>query len=89
MAGFVGIRTILLLPIEFSDCLTLTGAPANVCLFRADLVLTGLIFDEAVDLCFSYFTGPFANSTCRLRDRREFERLDIANAFREHSEFLP
>jgi hypothetical protein len=82
-------RSILLLPIEFSNCLTLTGAPASAHLFRADLVLTGLIFEQAVDLRFSYFTGPFANSTCRLRDRSEFERLDIANAFRGHREFLP
>jgi hypothetical protein len=82
-------RSILLLPVEFSNCLILTNATADVRIFRADLFLTGLIFENTVDLTMRYFTGPFSNSMCRLKDRREFERLDIANAFRDRPEFLP
>ena len=88
-------RSLLLLPIEYSKCLTIANAAVDASstptarLLRADLVLTGLLFETAVDVTIHYFTGPFFNSTCRLKDRRELEALDISNAFREHVDFLP
>ncbi len=82
-------RSILLLPIEFSNCLVLKGVPSEARLFRANLVLTGVSFDRAVDLRIAYFTGPFSNSTCRLRDRTDFQRLKISDAFRDNPEFNP
>jgi hypothetical protein len=87
-------RSMLLLPLEFSHCLTLSAATgkdatSNARLLRADLVLTGLVFERAVDANIRYFTGPFANSTCRLKDRTESIEMDIANVFRDQPEFFP
>lgn len=88
-------RSLLLLPIEFSHCLSLTNAAtgANAApsarLLRADLVLTGLLFEQGLDVNVAYFTGPFRNPTCRLRDRAESLQLDIADAFRDRPEFRP
>jgi hypothetical protein len=89
-------RSLLLLPIEFSSCLRITNVGANPDsgqnaprLIRADLLLTGLLFRRSVDVTVGYFTGPFSNSFCRLKDRKEFQALAISNAFGDRPEFLP
>ena len=70
---------ILLLPIEFSRCLTVRsrvdGPPPR--LFRADLVLTGVLFDHRLDADISYRVGPGEASRCRLQDVNDGERMQL------------
>ena len=87
-------RSLLLLPIEFSRCLSITVSPTGASapaphLMRADLVLTGLLFERVIDADIAYFTGPFSNSRCRLQDRAESTQISLHNAFRDQPEFLP
>jgi hypothetical protein len=70
---------ILLLPIEFSRCLTVSGrvdAPQPR-LFRADLVLTGVLFEQRLDADISFRVGPGEASRCRLQDASDAERMQI------------
>jgi hypothetical protein len=70
---------ILLLPIEFSRCLTVRsrvdGPPPR--LFRADLVLTGVSFDHRLDADISFRVGPGDASRCRLQDANDAERMQL------------
>src|SRR5215211_2689804 len=70
---------ILLLPIEFSRCLTvksrLDGPPPR--LFRADLVLTGVLFDHRLDADISFHVGAGEASRCRLQDTKDAERMQL------------
>jgi hypothetical protein len=70
---------ILLLPIEFSRCLTVRsqvdGPPPR--LFRADLVLTGVLFDHRLDANISFRVGPGEASRCRLQDANDAERMQL------------
>jgi hypothetical protein len=70
---------ILLLPIEFSRCLTVRsrvdGPPPR--LFRADLVLTGVLFDHRLDADISFHVGPGEASRCRLQDAGDAERMQL------------
>jgi len=62
-------RSILLAPLEFSHCLEAdAGAVGTPVLFRANLVETGILFSGRLDTTLSIHTGPFLNSSCRLRD---------------------
>jgi hypothetical protein len=75
--------SLLLLPVEFSHCLKLqASASANPQpkLFRANLLQTGVTFERLIDARLIYFTGPFRNSTCRIEDAREMDRLRIHDA---------
>jgi hypothetical protein len=79
--------SILILPIEFSRCFTITdvsgGKPR---LFRADLLLTGVLFSDRINAQISFHTGPFRNSRCRLDDLADSKRMDIRNAFQSRPE---
>jgi hypothetical protein len=79
----------LLLPIEFSRCLRVSSRSAVVLprLFRADLLLTGILFENELDADISFFSGPFSNSRCRLDDFADANRLDMRNAFKEFPEY--
>ena len=74
---------ILLLPIEFSRCLTVSsrvdGPPPR--LFRADLVLTGVLFDRRLDADISFRVGPGEASRCRVQDANDAEHMQIRNAW--------
>jgi hypothetical protein len=67
---------LLVLPVEFSWCLIVTshlpGAPRLV---RVNGLETGLLFSHRVEVTVQYFTGPFKNAYCRLRDAQEFTKL--------------
>ena len=70
--------SLLVLPFEFSRCLsvsTLDQAIDPPRLVRADGLLVGLLFNRAVNSEIRYFTGPFDNASCRLRDAEDFRRL--------------
>jgi len=79
----------LLLPIEFSRCLRVSSRSAGVLprLFRADLLLTGILFEDELDADISFYSGPFSNSRCRLDDFADANRLDMRNAFKEFPEY--
>jgi len=75
--------SVILLPLEFSHCLEvkrISRAQSLPKLFRANLVLTGLLFDKKLDAVVSYFTGPFHNAACRLEDARDMQRLNVTAA---------
>jgi TM2 domain-containing membrane protein YozV len=73
----------LLLPIEFSRCLKISDVRgATPLLFRADLLLTGVLFERQLDAWISFHTGPFRNARCRLDDLADNNRMDMRNAFR-------
>jgi hypothetical protein len=79
--------SILILPVEFSRCLTIMdisgGEPR---LFRANLLLTGVLFSHRIDARISFHTGPFRNSRCRLDDLADSNRMEIRNAFQSRPE---
>jgi hypothetical protein len=81
-------RSILLLPIEFSRCLKISdvagGAPR---LFRADLMLTGVLFERQLDAQISFHTGPFHNSRCRLDDLADSNNIEMRDAFHDRPTF--
>jgi hypothetical protein len=71
-------RALLVLPFEFSRCLTAryngtdTNAPQ---LMRVNALETGVLFEKHLSAQITYFTGLFANSGCRIDDGRDFARL--------------
>jgi len=79
----------LLLPIEFSRCLKVSSRTGGVLprLFRADLLLTGILFEHELDADISFYSGPFSNSRCRLDDLADANKMDMRNAFKEFSDY--
>jgi hypothetical protein len=80
------------LPVEYSRCLQVRdkGPDAkNVRLFRANLLLTAVLFKEQLDAEITYHTGPFVNSRCRLEDVRDMEKMEIKDAFERRPELAP
>ena len=68
--------SILLLPFEFSRCFDVTARSGEKpILFRANTLLTGVVFTGSVDVWLKYRTGPFHNSTCRIQDSNDFTKL--------------
>ena len=64
-------QSLLVLPVEFSHCLTFVsdgkrGDPPR---------LTGVVFAGRLHGRLRYFTGPFDGADCRLKDARAFSRL--------------
>ena len=81
-------RSILLLPIEFSRCLEISDAAGGTPrLFRADLLLTGVLFERQLDARISFHNGPFRNSRCRLDDLADSNRMAMRNAFKDRPAF--
>jgi hypothetical protein len=78
-------KSVLLLPIEFSRCWNITelhsGSPAR--LFRANLLLTGVVFEGKLDVRITFHTGPFNNPGCRLADRADSKAMAIENVFQD------
>src|SRR3990170_2180829 len=75
-----GGTSVLLLPVEYSRCLELKltrGMGVAPQLFRADLLLTGVLFKERLEAPLPFFNGPLHNATCRLEDFRDMQRLNI------------
>jgi hypothetical protein len=66
----------LLLPVQFSHCLTVAnGAAAR--LTRADLFLTLLSFSGKLDALLEFRFGLFADNACRLRDGADNKALGL------------
>jgi len=73
--------SVLLLPWEFSRCLKITTRSGVARLFRADLLLTGVLFQGKLDATITFQTGPLIDSRCRLKDLHDSRQLKIRNAF--------
>jgi hypothetical protein len=77
--------SMLLLPFEFSHCLNVvdrTAGPAPR-VFRADLLLTGVLFDRRLDSDIVFRAGPGFGALCRLQDLDDANRIRLRNVF-EH-----
>jgi hypothetical protein len=82
--------SVLLLPIEFSHCLSLSAnATAQAHLIRADLILSSIVFTGHLTATVQYYTSPFANSSCRVQDTADARALDMSRAFRDAKEYDP
>jgi len=68
--------SLLLLPIQFSHCLALDGAP-QARLVRANLVQAGLLFQGALDARLDYSFSPFERPRCRSTDLDDLRRADL------------
>jgi hypothetical protein len=81
-------RSILLLPIEFSRCLKISDAAGRAPrLVRADLMLTGILFEKQIDAQISFHTGPFHSPGCRLDDLADSNRMGMRDAFQDRPAF--
>lgn len=68
---------LLLLPMQYSHCLAITGAP-NARLVRADFLLTGLVFTKPIDATIHFDFG-FFNAACRQADSRDLRLMQVAS----------
>ena len=69
-------KSILLIPLEFSDCLELkslsrSGSPVE--LFLANGLITGLVFEEELDVIIQLRFGLLKNVACRNSDLEKFQ----------------
>jgi hypothetical protein len=75
--------SLLLLPLQFSNCLSLSERQQDtgkvLAVRRANLAATALIFEGAIDVTIALHVSPFWNTYCRLRDAREMKELGLAN----------
>ncbi len=75
--------SLLLLPLQFSTCLSLSEHQRDggkvFTIRRANLVNTALVFEGMIDVTISVHVSPFWNAYCRLRDAREMTEFGIAN----------
>ena len=67
-------KTLLLLPFEFSNCLTANGLNGAK-LVRANLLQVAIIFEKELSVSIEYKTGPYLSSFCRVQDRNEFKKI--------------
>ncbi len=71
-------KTLIILPIEFSQCYRFQSNDKNsnlIDVFRADGILTGLIFESKLDVTTKFRYGVFKNNNCRLKDLADFKLL--------------
>lgn len=61
-------RTLLLLPIQFSNCLQIVKSTGEAWLLRANFLQTLLVFDQATDVTIRNMLGLFGNAKCGLAD---------------------
>jgi hypothetical protein len=76
-------RSLLLLPLQFSACLSAIESPQDggkvIAVRRANLASTALIFEGTIDVRLSGHVSPFWNAYCRLRDARDLRTLGVAD----------
>jgi len=71
-------KSMIILPIEYSHCLKFQSNNENSNLkdfFRVDAILTGLIFENELDVTTKFRYGVFKNNNCRLKDLADFKSL--------------
>lgn len=76
-----GGTSLLLLPLQFSHCLTLRAigpAGAAAQLVRANVMQAGLVYSGNVDVLVSFRYGPFQNQFARIKDYLDMRRLQLS-----------
>ncbi|HZD29713.1 MAG TPA: hypothetical protein VE251_13585, partial [Xanthobacteraceae bacterium] len=73
-----GGRSLALLPIQYSNCLKVSGT-GNPQLVRSDLLLTGLLFSGESHIWIDFDLG-FFSAACRWSDIADMKRLKIPEA---------
>jgi hypothetical protein len=68
-------KSVVILPLEFSQCLNIVGATNDQRLFMANFGETGIQFSNSLDVFVKYENGPFINPLCRIDDARTFSKL--------------
>ena len=75
--------SLLLIPLQYTHCLSLTEHQAEggrvVAVEQANLVSTALIFEGAVDATLALVVSPFVNASCRVADVRAMKAFGLAN----------
>jgi hypothetical protein len=72
-------QSFIILPFEFSRCLVVhaDGGKPPQSVTRANVVLTGVLFEQETDFTLRFVFGPFANSDCRSRDLRDVRAMNL------------
>jgi hypothetical protein len=70
--------TLVLLPVQYSHCLLLAGAP-EARLVRADFLLTGVVFAGAINATLDFNYG-FFNAACRRADTRDMDLMEATGS---------
>ena len=76
-------RALLVLPLEFSRCLTFAwnkSGDAPPLALRANLDQTAIVFSGHLEGRIRLAYGPFANPACRLRDLQDASRVELGGA---------
>ena len=68
-------QSLVVLPLEFSRCLSVEGGGPNVRLLRVDVDQLGVLFSGRVDIAIALRFGPFSNRWCRYNDLEDARRL--------------
>lgn len=70
-------RSLLVLPFEFSRCVTVKDHGAATRTGRVDFMLTGITFEGSIDSELRFGFGPFENSGCRLDDLADVQAMNL------------
>src|SRR6266545_786400 len=73
-------RSLLLLPIQYSHCLTISdhvGGQSRPRLVRANFIETMVVFDRSLDATIRFQFGLFGNASCRLQDAADISALTL------------
>jgi len=69
-------HALILLPVQFSHCLRIVGSKPGVRLIRANLAMTGVLFEGSAELEVAFDFG-FFSPRCRLADLADLETLGL------------
>ena len=64
---------VLILPIWFSNCMVVINQndKHSIKLFRANLIQTGISFQDSIDISFKFKSWPFDNMECKHQDIKD------------------
>ena len=77
-----GAQSVIVLPIQYSRCLRAQGRPANMRLFRANLMQTGVLFSGQLEIDVELTNDPIRNRRCRLNALFEMQAFGLSEAAR-------
>lgn len=73
--------SLVLLPLQFSDCLSLSGNRRDggrvIAVRRANLASTAVVFEGSIDVELKEHVSPFWNPYCRLRDVHDMKEFGL------------
>jgi hypothetical protein len=78
-------ESLVLLPIEYSECFQTSGSAKEYKLIRLNGFMLGIKFRDSIDINFNYAYGPFSNPLCRIKDYLDFKKglVDKTNSLLE------